>query len=74
MLKRVHTGISEPDVCREISISSATFYKRRAKFGSTNTLMTLRMRGLKAENARFKNIYIEERLIVGVSNEVISQT
>ena len=32
-LKRVEAGLSVPDVCRELGISSATFYKWRAKFG-----------------------------------------
>ncbi len=32
-LKRVDTGLAVPDVCRELGISSATFYKWRAKYG-----------------------------------------
>ena len=32
-LKRAEAGLAVPDVCRELGISSATFYKWRAKFG-----------------------------------------
>jgi putative transposase len=32
-LKRAEAGLAVPDVCRELGISSATFYKRLAKFG-----------------------------------------
>lgn len=30
-IKRVETGITVPEMCRELGISSATFYKWRAK-------------------------------------------
>ena len=32
-LKRADAGLAVPDVCRELGISSATFYKWRAKYG-----------------------------------------
>ena len=32
-VKRVESGISAPDICRELGISTATFYKWRAKYG-----------------------------------------
>ncbi|MBN4841866.1 transposase, partial [Citrobacter braakii] len=31
-LKRAEAGLSVPDLCRELGISSATFYKWRAKY------------------------------------------
>ena len=38
-LKRVDAGLAVPDVCRELGISSATFYKWRAKYGGMDTSM-----------------------------------
>ena len=32
-LKRVDAGLAVPDACRELGISSTTFYKWRAKYG-----------------------------------------
>ncbi len=32
-LKRVESGLSVPDLCRELGISTATFYKWRSKYG-----------------------------------------
>ena len=32
-VKRVEAGIGVPDMCRELGISTATFYKWRAKYG-----------------------------------------
>ena len=31
-VKRVESGIGVPDICRELGVSSATFYKWRAKY------------------------------------------
>ena len=33
VLKRVEGGLLVPEICLELCISSATFYKWRAKFG-----------------------------------------
>ena len=43
-LKRVESGISVPDMCRELGISTAAFYKWRAKFGGMDTSMMSRKR------------------------------
>ena len=32
-VKRVEAGFTVPDICRELGISTATFYKWRAKYG-----------------------------------------
>nr|WP_230945994.1 transposase [Burkholderia territorii] len=32
-LKRVEAGLAVPDLCRELGISTATFYKWRSKYG-----------------------------------------
>ena len=46
-LKRAEAGLSVPDLCRELGISSATFYKWRAKYGGMDASLMARM--LKAE-------------------------
>ena len=61
-LKRVDAGLAVPEVCRELGISTATFYKWRAKYGGMDTSIMARMNELKAENARLKKMYIEEKL------------
>ena len=61
-LKRGDAGLAVPEVCRELGISSATFYKWRAKYGGMDTSMMARMKELEAENARLKKMYIEEKL------------
>ena len=61
-LKRVDAGLAVPELCRELGISSATFYKWRAKYGGMDTSMMARMKELEAENARLKKMYIEEKI------------
>ncbi|MFY4257935.1 IS3 family transposase [Achromobacter xylosoxidans] len=61
-IKRVEGGLSVPELCRELGISSATFYKWRSKFGGMDTSMMARMKELEAENARLRKMYIGPRL------------
>ena len=72
-LKRVDAGLAVPEVCRELGISSATFYKWRAKYGGMDTSMMARMKKLEAENARLKKMYIEEKLKAEILNEAITK-
>lgn len=58
-LKRVEAGLSVPEVCRELGISVATFYKWRAKFGGMETSDAKRLRDLEAENNRLKKLLAE---------------
>ena len=38
-VKRVEAGFGVPDICREMGISIATFYKWRAKYGGMDVSM-----------------------------------
>jgi putative transposase len=46
-LKRVESGLGVPDLCRELCVSTATFYKWRAKYGGMDASMMSRMRELE---------------------------
>ena len=72
-LKRVEGGQSVPELCRELGISSATFYKWRAKYGGLDVSMLARMKELEAENARLKKMYAEERLKADILQEAITK-
>ena len=73
VLKRVESGLAVPEVCRELGISSATFYKWRAKYGGMDTSMMSRMKELEAENARLKKMYAEERLKADILQEAMAK-
>ena len=42
--KRVDAFLAIPEVCRELGISAATFYKWRAKYGGVDISMMARVR------------------------------
>ena len=69
-LKRVEVGLPVPEICRELGISSATFYKWRAKFGGMGTSMMSCMKELEDENRRLKKMYLEEKLKAEIANVV----
>ena len=72
-LKRVEAGLSVPEVCRELGISVATFYKWRAKFGGMDTSMMTRMKELEDENRRLKKMYLEEKLKSEIVAEALAK-
>ena len=72
-LKRVESGVAVPEICRELGISSATFYKWRAKYGGMDTSMISRMKELELENARLKKMYAEERLKAEILKEAMAK-
>jgi putative transposase len=61
-LKRVDAGLGVPDVCRELGIITATFYKWRAKYGGMDVSMMSSLKELGEENRRLKKMYLEEKL------------
>ena len=71
-LKRVDSGLAVPEICRELGISTATFYKWRAKYGGMDTSMMARMKELEAENAPLKKMYIEEKLKAEIVTESLA--
>ncbi len=54
-------------------MSSATFYKWRAKYGGMDVGLMSRMKELEAENARLKKMYAEERLKSDILKEAIEK-
>lgn len=57
ILKQAESGTPVPELCREYVISSATFYKWRAKYGGMDTSMMSRLKELEVENSRLKKMY-----------------
>jgi putative transposase len=58
VVKRVEAGFAVPDICRELGISTVTFYKWRAKYGCMDVSMTARMKDLEEKNRRLKKMYL----------------
>lgn len=73
ILKQNESGISAPDLCREHGMSSATFYKWRAKFGGMDTSLMKHMKELEDENRRLKKMYLEEKLKAEMVKEALEK-
>ena len=72
-LKRAEAGLAVSELCRDMGISSATFYKWRAKYGGMDTSMMARMKELEQENVRLKKMYAEERLKAEILKEAMAK-
>jgi len=60
-------------LCREKSISEATFYAWRKKFGGVNVKEVQRLRELEKENARLKKLLADRDLEIDCLKEVASK-
>jgi putative transposase len=73
ILKQAESGTPVPVLCREHGMSSASFYKWRAKFGGMDASMMKRMKELEDENRRLKKMYAEERLKAEMVTEAMAK-
>lgn len=67
------SGLATADVCREHGISSATFYKWKAKFGGLEVSDALRLKALKDENAKLNKPLAEQMLDNAMLRDVASK-
>ena len=72
-LKRAEAGISVPDLCRELGVSTATSYKWRSRFGGMDTSMMSRLKELEEENRRLRRMYVEEKLKAEIASEALAK-
>ena len=72
-LKKAEAGIAVPDLCRELGISVATFYKWRSKYGGMDASMMSRMKELEEENRRLRKMYMNEKLKAEIVAEALAK-
>ena len=73
ILKQAEAGTPVPELSREHGMSSALFYRWRAKYGGMDASMVKRMKELEAENKRLKKMYAEERLKAEIVQEALEK-
>ncbi len=73
ILKQAEAGTPVPDLCREHGMSSASFYKWRAKFGGMDASLMSRLKELEDENRRLKKMYADVQLQADVLKEAITK-
>jgi putative transposase len=71
-IKRAEAGEAVPALCREAGVSSATFYKWRAKYGGMDVSMMSRVKELEEENRRLKKMYAESQMDASILKEALA--
>ena len=66
-------GAKTAEVCRKHGISSATFYKWKARYGGLDVSEAKRLRALEEENARLKKLLADAMLDNAMLKEIASK-
>ena len=63
-------GKAVPDVCREIGVTSQTYYRWRNKYGGMSPDMIKQLRELQKENARLRRVVSDQAIDIAIFKEV----
>ena len=69
ILRQAADGVPVSDLCREHGMSSASFYKWRAKYGGMDASMMSQMKAMEDENRRLKRMYAD----LGMQNDLLKE-
>jgi putative transposase len=72
-LKRAEEGLPVKDVCRDLGISTATFYQWRSKYGGLEASDLKRIKELEEENRRLKHMYADLSLEHRVLKDIVEK-
>ena len=73
ILREHEAGAATADVCRKNGVSSATFYKWKAKYGGLDVSEAKRLRTLEDENRRLKKLLAETMLDNAMLKDIASK-
>ena len=73
VLREQEAGAKTADVCRKHGISSATFYKWKAKYGGLDVSDAKRLKSLEDENAKLKRLLAEAMLDNAMLKDIASK-
>ena len=69
ILRQADGGVPVAELCREHGMSTASFYKWRAKFGGMDASMISQMKSIEEENRRLKKMFAE----LSMQNELLKE-
>ena len=73
ILKEVECGRTTKEVCREYGISDATYYNWKARYGGMEASDIKRLKELKEENRKLKQMYADISLENRALKDIISK-
>lgn len=72
-IKDHEAGAKVDDICRQLSISSGTFYNWRSKYAGLDVNEAKRLRELETENSKLKKLLAEKMLENEAMKDVLSK-
>jgi putative transposase len=72
-IKSNEAGTKVDDICRDLGISTGTFYNWRSKYAGLEVNEAKRLRELEAENAKLKRLLAEKVLENDALKDVVSK-
>ncbi len=73
ILKEQESGVPTKEVCRKHGVSTASFYKWKAKFGGMEVSDALKLKSLEDENSKLKKLLAETILDNAMLRDVNSK-
>ena len=73
VLKEYAGGREIKDICRELGVSSTTFYNWRKKYSGMESSQLKRLKELEAENRKLKQMYADVSLDNTMLKDVLSK-
>ena len=73
ILREQEAGLATADLCRKHGVSSATFYKWKARYGGLDVSEARRLRALEEENRKLKKLLAETMLDVAMLKDLNSK-
>jgi transposase-like protein len=63
-------GKTIPEVCKELDVTDATYYRWRQTYGGMSPDMVKQLRVLQKENARLKRVVADQAVDIAILKEV----
>jgi len=73
VIKQHEAGAKVDGLCRDLGISTGTFYNWRSKYAGLEVNEAKRLRELESENAKLKKLLAEKLLEVEAIKDVLSK-
>ena len=73
IIKEQEAGMPTAEVCRKHGVSSASFYKYKAKYGGMDVSDARKLKALEDENAKLKKLLAESMLDIAVLKDVAAK-
>ena len=74
VLAEQERGLGTAEVCRRHGVSTATFYKWKAKFGGMDVSEARKLKMLETENARLKKLLADAMLDNAVLKDLLGKS